>query len=185
MSADAQNARLPAAAEATEGAAADGTVLRQELAALLPELRGFARFLVREPTGADDLVQDTLLRALAALNQFQPGTSLRAWLFTILRNAFYEQVRRQRREQNALRKDFPTDNAGAPQQLSHADLHELDALLWRLPPSLREALVLVGARELSHEEAAAICGVPVGTMKARVSRARAKLLEMRDANSPP
>ena len=149
--------------------------LRPQILALLPDLRAFARFLARDRTLADDLVQETLVRALGALAQFQPGTNLKAWLFTIQRNAFFEQSRRRRREDTALRDHFSTTDTAGPAQHGAADLSDLQRMLFSLPPLLREALVLVGAQELSHDEAAAICGVPVGTMKARVSRARSKL----------
>jgi RNA polymerase sigma-70 factor (ECF subfamily) len=146
---------------------------------LLPDLRGFARFLVRERSAADDLVQDAVARALGALGQFQPGTNLKAWLFTILRNAFYEQTRRRRTERAALERSGPSlaEKTVAAHQETETELAELQRLIWTLTPVLREALVLVGAQGLSHEEAAVICGVPVGTMKARVSRARVKIAE--------
>ena len=151
--------------------------LRRQVAALLPELRAFARFLARDRTQADDIVQDALVRALGALDQFQPGTNLKAWLFTIGRNVFYEQARRRKREQLAM-----ADQAHADPQvesrsatISSHDISDLQSMIWTLPPSMREALILVGAQEMTHEEAAAICGVPVGTMKARLSRARALL----------
>lgn len=149
--------------------------LRRELTALLPDLRAFARFLVRDRVAADDLVQDTVVRALAALDQFQPGTNLKAWLFTIERNAFFEQARRRKRESHAMLTRAEQDEAGAPAQVGHSDIADLQRMLWTLPPLLREALVLVGAQELSYEEAAAVCKVPVGTVKARVSRARSAL----------
>ncbi|MBV9251768.1 MAG: sigma-70 family RNA polymerase sigma factor [Acetobacteraceae bacterium] len=142
---------------------------------LLPELRAFARFLVRDRSEADDLVQEALVRALGALARFQQGTSMRAWLFTILRNAFYEQARRRRTEKAALEQVGVTEQASAPHQENETALADLQRLIWTLPPLLREALVLVGAQGLAHEEAAKICNVPVGTMKARVSRARAKI----------
>ena len=173
--------RVPAAAPDDAGAA-----LRRQILALLPDLRAFARFLARERTLADDLVQETLVRALGALAQFQPGTNLKAWLFTIQRNAFFEQARRRRREDVALRGHFADAESEGPAQHGAADLSDLQRMLFDLPPLLREALVLVGAQELSHEEAAAICGVPVGTMKARVSRARAKLARITGrAQAPP
>jgi RNA polymerase sigma-70 factor (ECF subfamily) len=150
-------------------------IVRRELATLLPELRAYARFLVRDRTRADDLVQDAVVRALASITQFQPGTSLKAWLFTILRNVFYEHTRRQRREDSAIALHAST--AGGQLQQHHGEIADMSRMLWTLPPLLREALVLVGAQELTHEEAAAICGVPVGTMRARVSRARGKLAE--------
>jgi len=131
---------------------------------LLPELRAYARFLVRRTGDADDLVQDAVLRALAALPQFQPGTSLRAWIFTILRNTFFEQARRRTTERAVLDAASGQAESMAPRQSGHMELSDLARHLFTLPPLLREALVLVGA--------AAICAVPVGTMKARVSRAR-------------
>ena len=152
--------------------------LRQDMLALLPDLRAFARFLLRDRALADDLVQDTVVRALAALPQFRPGTNLKAWLFTILRNLFFEQVRRRRREAAALSAHLPAQDAMRPEQGDAVEVRDLEHLLWRLPPLLREALVLVGAQELTHEEAAQICGVPVGTMKARVSRARTQLTQI-------
>ncbi len=149
--------------------------IHRQMTSLLPELRAFGRFLTRDPTAADDLVQDTVVRALAAQASFQPGTNLKAWLFTIERNAFYEQARRRRRETRLLSEQLPDTAPHAPEAHRRGDLSDLSRLLWTLPPLLREALVLVGAQELSHEEAAAICGVPIGTMKARVSRARGQL----------
>ncbi len=151
------------------------TDIRHQIVELLPGLRAFARFLVRDRAGADDIVQDSIVRALGAIDQFQPGTNLKAWLFTILRNQFYEQGRRRRRETNALQARFDEAEAADPQQHAQSDITDLQQLIWRLPPTQREALILVGAQEMSHEEAAAICGVPVGTMKARLSRARSGL----------
>jgi RNA polymerase sigma-70 factor (ECF subfamily) len=150
--------------------------LRRELASLLPELRAYARFLARDRSKSDDLVQDTVVRALGALGQFQQGTSLKAWMFTILRNAFYEQMRRRKRETAAMELHARTASEGI--QLHHGEITDLSQLLWSLPPLLREALVLVGAQEMTHEEAAVICCVPVGTMRARVSRARKQLSEI-------
>ena len=122
--------------------------LRRELAALLPELRAYARFLVRDRSKSDDLVQDTIVRALASLAQFQPGTSLKAWVFTMLRNAFFEQARRQKREAAALARH----NAGGEGlQQHHGEIADMSRMLWTLPPLLREALVLVGAQELTHD----------------------------------
>ena len=151
------------------------TGLRRQIAGLLPELRAFARFLARDRAVADDLVQDAVLRALAAIHQFHPGTSLKAWLFTILRNAFYEQARRRKRETAAIEASFDGSELAGPAQDTHANIKDLQHLIWTLPPLLREALILVGAQELSHDEAAAVCNVPVGTMKARLSRARVAL----------
>jgi len=158
--------------------------IRGQIAALLPDLRAFARFLVRDRVAADDIVQDSVVRALAAIDQFQPGTNLKAWLFTILRNQFYEQGRRRKREVNALQSRFDAELQVNPQQDARAEITDLQQLIWRLPPLLREALILVGAQEMSHEEAAAICNVPVGTMKARLSRARSGLAALLDETVP-
>lgn len=152
--------------------------LQRDVGALLPDLRGFARFLARDPVVADDLVQDTILRAFKALDQFQPGTNLKAWLFTILRNQFYEQMRRARRETAVMAEFAEVAAPVTPPQHARSEVADLQVLIFRLPPLLREALILIGAQGLSHEEAAAICAVPVGTMKARLSRARAQLATM-------
>lgn len=157
--------------------------LRGSLAALLPDLRGFARFLVRDRAEADDLVQEAVVRALGALAQFQAGSNMRAWTFTILRNTYYEQARRRRSETRALLEQLPAVDGHAPAQDSQAALSELRRFVWALPPLLREALVLVGAQGLAYEEAAAICNVPVGTMKARVSRARTRLAQLMDGQA--
>ena len=149
--------------------------LRRQVGALLPELRAFARFLARDRTLADDLVQDALVRALGALHQFQPGTSLKAWMFTIQRNAFYEQQRRRKREAAATASSFDLVDSAGPGQDERSNITDLQQMIWTLPPVLREALILIGAQELSYEEAATVCNVPVGTMKARLSRARVAL----------
>ena len=163
-------------------AAPAGPDIKRSMIALIPDLRGFARVLLRDRSAADDLVQDTLVRALAAIGQFQEGTNLKAWMFTIQRNVFYEQARRRGRERVALGAKLnaqgeQADSAG-PTQSARAEIADVQRLLWLLPARLREALVLIGAQELSYEEAALVCGVPVGTVKARVSRARAALAEL-------
>lgn len=153
-------------------------VLRRDIAALLPELRAYARFLARDRAAADDAVQEAVVRALGALHQFTPDTSLRAWMFTILRNGFYEQRRRQARETAMIGAALDEGEALAPvppAQDGRQAVQDVQALIWALPPLLREALMLVGVKELTHEEAARVCNVPVGTMKARLSRARAAL----------
>ncbi|GAC1342297.1 MAG: RNA polymerase sigma factor [Acetobacteraceae bacterium] len=142
---------------------------------MLPDLRGFARFLARDRIAADDLVQDALVRALGAIHQFQAGSNLKAWLFTIVRNAFYEQARRRKREHRALEDRAVEREAEEPLQTVRGDVNDLQRLIWTLPPLLREALILVGAQELSYDEAAQVCNVPVGTIKARVSRGRLAL----------
>jgi RNA polymerase sigma-70 factor (ECF subfamily) len=163
----------------------DTMQLRHQVAALVPELRAFARFLIRDRTAADDLVQDTIVRGLDALAQFAPDTNLRNWLFAILRNTHYEQARRRRTEQRVLAKNLPGDEAHAPPQHGQAALAELQRFLWAMPATLREALVLVGAQGLSYAEAASICGIPEGTMKARVSRGRQQLAQRMEGDATP
>jgi len=151
--------------------------VRAALSRLIPELRGFARFLVRDRAEADDLVQEALLRALRAVAQFRPDSNLRAWVFTILRNAHVEQRRRRRSEEAAIAAQFSGEEAIGPAQHDNAALADLQRRLWTLSPVLREALILVGAQGLNYEEAATVCAVPVGTMKARVARARRQLAQ--------
>lgn len=147
----------------------------EQLVVLLPQLRAVARLLTRDPQEADDLVQDTLVRALAAEHQWQPGSDLRAWSLTILRRRFYERLRRARRRPTEALQPRMLEVSVAAGQEDSAALRQLGVALARLTPLLREALVLVGAQGLTYEEAATICEVPVGTMKARVSRARREL----------
>jgi RNA polymerase sigma-70 factor, ECF subfamily len=127
---------------------------------------------------ADDLVQETLLKAWAHLDSFQEGTNLRAWLFTILRNAYISALRKKRREvEDADGKQAATLSV-APAQQSHIDMQDVRAALDLIPPDQREALVLVGAAGLSYEEAAEIVGCAVGTIKSRVNRARHRLASL-------
>ena len=153
---------------------------------LLPQLRGFARFLTGQAATADDLVQETVLRALGALEQFVPGSSMKAWLYTIARNLFYEQARRGRRERDVI-SDYAQhpDRAQSSMAEGEADaLRDLDGAIWQLTPRLREALVLVGVQEMTYAEAAVVCGVTVGTIKARVSRARAQIVDYMGPDGP-
>jgi RNA polymerase sigma-70 factor, ECF subfamily len=160
----------------TARAEADRATLRRLIAALIPDLRAYARFLARDRAGADDLVQEALVRALAKLDTFHTGMSVKPWLFTVLRNAYFEQARRHRTERAAIAVATSAEEPAFPaQQEDRHALGELQRFLWQLPALQREALVLIGAQGLDYEEAAAICCVPVGTMKARVSRARARM----------
>jgi RNA polymerase sigma-70 factor (ECF subfamily) len=127
---------------------------------------------------ADDLVQDALLRAWSNSDKFQSGTSLRAWLFTILRNVYYSQYRKRAREVQDSDGIYARSLAVAGDQESHLDLADFRIALAKLPAEQREVLTMVGASGLSYEEAAVICGVEIGTIKSRVSRARTKLSEL-------
>ena len=154
---------------------------RDEVVGLIPALRAFAWSLSHNGSDADDLVQETLIKAWTNKEKFEPGTNLRAWLFTILRNTYYTAVLRRRREV----RDETGEYAGAlktpPTQDWSIALHALREALAKLPDEHREALILVGAAGLSYEEAAEICGCALGTIKSRVNRARARLLKIMDA----
>ena len=144
--------------------------LRDDILAHVPRLRALAITLSRNIDRADDLVQDTLLRALANIDSFEPGTNLSAWLFTILRNLFRSQYRKRMRE-----VDYDEDNhvvKTAPAQLDRLQYEEFWRALWQLAPEHREILMLVVASNISYADAAAICGCAVGTVKSRVNRAR-------------
>lgn len=153
----------------------DDDAFKRELATVIPHLRAFGRSLSGSRDIADDLVQETLLKAWAARSRFQAGTNMRAWTFIILRNHFLSQKRRARLtgEWDDLVADrILAAPAGQDKQLELADMQR--ALLL-LPESQREALILVGAGGFAYEEAAEICGVAVGTVKSRVARARSAL----------
>ena len=153
----------------------DEQAFRRELVGLIPHLRAFARTLAGEPASADDLAQDAMMKAWDARASFQMGTNMKAWTFMILRNQFYSEKRRSWRQtqldqEAAERTLVAVDDPEAP-----VALDELRLGLGRLPSEQREALVLVGAGGFAYEEAAAICGCAVGTVKSRVSRARRAL----------
>ena len=152
-------------------------MVRDDIVALLPDLRAFARFMCREREAADDLVQNTVLAALDKQAQFEPGTNLKGWLFTIMRNRFYSDLRAQRRRPTGIEDVNATPVAAADNPEATLQLKELSSALWKLSPQAREALILVGAGGFSYEEAARLCDCSVGTLKARVSRARKLLSE--------
>ena len=151
--------------------------MKDDIVALLPDLRAFARFMCREREAADDLVQNTVLAALDKQDQFTPGTNLKGWLFTIMRNRFYSDLRTQRRRPTPIDQADIAPLAAVDNPEATLELKELSSALFRLSPQSREALVLVGAGGFSYEEAAVLCGCSVGTLKARVSRARKQLAE--------
>ena len=156
---------------------------KAELVALIPHLRAFARTLAGDPTAADDLAQDAMMKAWDARASFQMGTNMKAWTFMILRNQFYSEKRRSWRQSQldqeaAERTLVAVDDPEAP-----VALDELRQGLAMLPPEQREALILVGAGGFAYEEAADICGCAVGTVKSRVSRARRALQGILEAGS--
>jgi RNA polymerase sigma-70 factor, ECF subfamily len=151
---------------------------KTDLIAEMKNLRAFAISLSGSVPVADDLVQETLLRAWSKSDKFQPGTSLRAWLFTILRNIYYSNYRKRSREVQDTDGVHASRVTVLGDQESHLDLEDFRKALAKLPPEQREVLTLVGASGLSYEEAAAICEVEIGTIKSRLSRARARLVDL-------
>jgi RNA polymerase sigma-70 factor (ECF subfamily) len=161
-----------------------GPSWRDSVVALIPALRAFAWSLSHNSSDADDLVQDALIKAWTHRDKFEPGTNLRAWLFTILRNTYYTAVVRRRREvRDETGKYAATLSTGPTQEWTMA-MRAMQAALAQLPAEHREALILVGAAGLSYEEAAEVCGCALGTVKSRVNRARARLLKIMEAEEP-
>ena len=157
--------------------------VRKAVLGAVPSLRAFAISLCGNVDRADDLVQETLLRALANIDSFQPGTNMSAWLFTILRNHFRSEYRQRRREVADGDGHYAESLQTQPDQLGQVEFHEFREALAQLPADQREALVLVGASGFSYEEAAHICGCAVGTIKSRVNRARTRLAGLRGVES--
>ncbi len=146
--------------------------------AAIPDLRGFAVGLCHRADWADDLVQDALVHAIAKIDSFTPGTSMRAWLFTILRNGFFNEFRKRRREVCDTGDYFSSTMTSQPEQEARVQVAEFRAALANLPDEQREALLLVGAAGLSYAEAAEICRCAVGTVKSRAHRGRMRLAEL-------
>jgi len=168
----------------TQGEAGDVSVehvslsdpeFKTQLAQVIPHLRAFGRSLSGNRDLADDLVQETLLKAWAARKRFQAGTNMRAWTFIILRNLFLSQMRRARFKGEW--DDLVADRvlAAPASQDKHVELADMQRALMHLPQPQREALILVGAGGFAYEEAAEICNVAVGTIKSRVARGRVAL----------
>lgn len=151
---------------------------REKLIKEIPNLRAFAASLSGSMQTADDLVQDTLLKAWANADKFTEGTNLRAWVFTILRNTYYSMYRRRGREVQDTDGIYSSRVAVSGGQDGVIDLADFRIALAKLPEEQREVLIMVGATGLSYEEAAEVCGVAVGTIKSRVNRARTKLAEL-------
>ncbi|HEY1750745.1 MAG TPA: sigma-70 family RNA polymerase sigma factor [Caulobacteraceae bacterium] len=151
---------------------------------MIPALRAFAWSISRNGSDADDLVQDTLIKAWSHRDKFETGTNLRAWLFTILRNTYYTAVVRRRREVRDEDDQHARSLTSAPTQEWGLAIHALQNALEQLPIEHREALILVGAAGLSYEEAAEICGCALGTIKSRVNRARNRLMKIMDFDRP-
>ena len=155
-----------------------GTDFKSELLGLIPFLRAFARSLCGSQEGADDLAQETLVKAWQSRDTFIPGTNLKAWLFTILRNQFYSDRRRAWRQAPWDQEAAERIPGGGDDQLWAAELSDTARALRVLSDEQREALILVGAGGFSYEDAAVICNCAVGTVKSRVARARKALISI-------
>lgn len=149
----------------------------EQMVAQIPYLRAFAISLSGSYSVADDLVQDTLVKAWSHSDSFQPGTNFRAWLVTILRNTYFSQYRKRAREvqdsDNVLAEQIPVKGG----QEANVTMQDVQKALDKLAPEHREILLMIGITELSYEEAAQVCNIAVGTVKSRLNRARAKLAE--------
>jgi RNA polymerase sigma-70 factor (ECF subfamily) len=156
--------------------------VKAELLRALPKLRAFAISLCGRSGGrierADDLVQETVMKALANITTFTPGSNMTSWLYTILRNEFYSEYRKRRREVQDDDGYYAQKMESRPEQEGHMHFLEVRDALDRLQPEQREALILIGASGLSYEDAARLCACAIGTMKSRVNRARARLVSM-------
>ena len=157
---------------------ATSNIGEKDLLTCVPHLRAFAWFLARNRERADDLVQDTIVKALAAAAQFQAGTNLKGWMFTILRNLHYNEVRKNRIQTQSLDDPLAYEPAVLPNQVASLEFGDFRRAFWQLADDRREALILIGASGLSYEEAAKVCDYPKGTIKSRVSRARRELLQI-------
>lgn len=159
---------------------------RDQLVDHLPALRAFALSLTRNSATADDMVQDTVVKAWTNFDKFKAGTNMRAWLFTILRNTFYSSRRKLNREVADVDGAFTAALSVKPDHDGRMQLADFQNAFETLPDEQREALVLVGASGFTYEEAADMCGVAVGTIKSRANRGRARLTELLnlDADGP-
>lgn len=150
----------------------------------MPALRAFAISLTGHRDRADDLVQETLMKAWGNQDKFVEGTNIKAWLFTILRNEFYNYFRKRRKEVEDGDGKYAATLATLPTQDSGLNMSDMQAALQQLPVDQREALLLVTASDMSYEDAAQVSGVAVGTVKSRVNRARAKLVTIMQTQHP-
>jgi RNA polymerase sigma-70 factor, ECF subfamily len=151
---------------------------QQALVAAMPNLRAFAISLSGNVHTANDLVQETMLKAWSNQSKFEAGTNFKSWLFTILRNTYFSDFRRGKREVQDVEGAAAAMLSTQPEQPGHMDLMDFKKSLAKLSDDQREALILVGAEGFSYEEAADICGCAVGTIKSRVNRARTRLADL-------
>lgn len=153
-------------------------VFKKELLKTLPSLRAFAISLCGTYDRADDLVQEAVVRAWSRQDSFEIGTNMKAWLFTILRNEFYSQMRKKGREISDSEGLYTAQLSVHPNQLGSLDMQDFVKALNNLADDQREAILLVCASGFSYEEAANVCGCAVGTIKSRINRARGRLQDM-------
>jgi len=156
---------------------------KQTLVETIPHLRAFARSLTHNRDLADDLVHEAVVRALSASDHFTPGTNFRAWMFTILRNQYYNERRKWQSRAVPYDETLMKSQRQDSQQESRLEFSDFRRAFWQLTPDQREVLMLVGASGLSYEKAAEICGCRVGTIKSRVSRARTDLRRILETDS--
>ncbi len=155
------------------------------LEAQIPRLRRYARALLRDATRADDLVQDTIMRALAKQHLWEPGTNLRAWLFTLMHNQHVNNLRQGPREENAVDfEEISSTLIATTDPTASCQLRELDHGLARLPEEQRGVILLVGLEGVRYDEAAAILNVPIGTVRSRLFRGRESLRRLMDMDEP-
>lgn len=158
---------------------------KDQLIALMPALRGYAMSLTGCVSDADDLLQEALVRAWRSRSSFEAGTNLKAWMFRIVRNAFYTSMSRRRRTVEDVDGKLAARLASAPEQEWRLEYEELLNAMGRLTPEAREALLLIVASGLSYEAAAEVCGCAVGTLKSRVNRARQRLSKLLGHDAGP
>ena len=151
---------------------------KKELIEHLPAMRAFAMSLTRNSAAADDLVQDAVVKAWSNFDKFEPGTNLRAWLFTILRNTYYSLYRKRRREVEDPDGTMAGKLSEKPAHDGHLAMNDFREAFAQLSDEQREVLILVGAEGFSYEDAAEMCGCAVGTIKSRTNRARKRLAEL-------
>ena len=157
----------------------DDHYLREEILALVPRIKRFARALTRDVVGAEDLVQDCLARALEKIHLWQPGTDLRAWLFTILYRQYISNTRHDARHRDGVElRESDARLVLLPNQTARLELRDLERALARLPKEQRSVILLVGMEGMDYAEAAAVVNTPVGTVRSRVARGRESLRAM-------
>lgn len=169
---------------AKDNAARDDADIRSILISYVPVLRRYARGLVHNKSDADDLVQDCLVRALSKMHLFEPGTNLKAWLLSIVHNIFLDGTRKAKRTRDfataVTSMDQGNGNVTRPNQFHRIELMDISKALAALPAAQRSTLLLIALQGLSYEETAKITGVPVGTVRSRLSRGRSALTVMMD-----